>query len=164
MLVWSAQNWSISSEICHDNNHKIGPFLPIAFWWGLPLKLPRNSREIGRFFREFVSKNAAKLDFFFPDLSEALVFVRSFTPNTTATTSWDSWNFRPITHKGKVLWQLKILKTYNMYKDLYGKTLHCDWGATVVPMSPYRQILLTFTDCRSHYILLKHTAEALQGT
>ena len=51
-----------------------------------------------------------------------------------------------------------------MYKDLYGKTLHCDGGATVVPMSPYRQILLTFTDCRSHYILLKHTAEALQGT
>ena len=54
-------------------------------------------------------------------------------------------------HKGKVLWQLKIFKTYNMYKDLYGKTLYCDWGASVVPMSPYRQILLTFTDCRSHY-------------
>ena len=38
-----------------------------------------------------------------------------------------------------------------MYKDLYGKTLYCDWGASVVPMSPYRQILLSFTDCRSHY-------------
>ena len=42
ILVWSAQNWSISSEICHENNHKIGPFLPIAFWWGLLRKLPRN--------------------------------------------------------------------------------------------------------------------------
>ena len=74
MLVWSAQNWSISREICHENNHKIGPFLPIAFCWGLPLKLPRNSREIGRFFREFVCKNPAKFDFFFRDLSEALIY------------------------------------------------------------------------------------------
>ena len=75
MLVWSAPNWSISSEICHENNHKIAPFLPIAFWWGLPRKLPRNSREIGRFFREFVSKNPAKFDFFFRDLSEALDYL-----------------------------------------------------------------------------------------
>ena len=62
MLVWSAQKWSISSEICHENNHKIGPFLPIAFWWGLLRKLPRNrpifpriclqkSREIWLFLR-----------------------------------------------------------------------------------------------------------------
>ena len=35
-LVWSAQHRSISSEICLENNHKIGRFLPIAFWWGLP--------------------------------------------------------------------------------------------------------------------------------
>ena len=32
-----------------------------------------NSREIGWFFREFIPKNAAKFDFFFRDLSEALV-------------------------------------------------------------------------------------------
>ena len=42
-LVWSAQNRSISSEIiCLQNNHKIGRFLPIAFWWSLPRKLPWN--------------------------------------------------------------------------------------------------------------------------
>ena len=41
-LVWSAQNRSISSEICLENNHKIGRFLPIAFRWSLPRKLPRN--------------------------------------------------------------------------------------------------------------------------
>ena len=35
-LVWSAQHRSIPSEICLENNHKIGRFLPIAFWWGLP--------------------------------------------------------------------------------------------------------------------------------
>ena len=41
-LVWSAQNPLISSEICLENNHKIGRFLPIAFWWSLRRKLPRN--------------------------------------------------------------------------------------------------------------------------
>jgi len=40
----------------------------------LPRKLPRNSREIGLFFREFVPKNRSKIDFFFRDLSEALSF------------------------------------------------------------------------------------------
>ena len=42
MLVWSVQNRSISSEIYLENNHKIGRFLPIAFWWSLPWKLPQN--------------------------------------------------------------------------------------------------------------------------
>ena len=74
-LVWSAQNRSISSEICLENNHKIGRFLPIAFWWSLHWNLPRNSREIGWFFGEFVPKNPAKFDVFFRDLSEALVFT-----------------------------------------------------------------------------------------
>ena len=32
MLVWSAQKQSISSEICLENNHKVGRFLLIAFW------------------------------------------------------------------------------------------------------------------------------------
>ena len=39
---------------------------------------PTNSREIGRFFREFVPKNPAKFDFFFQNLSEAL--LRRQTP------------------------------------------------------------------------------------
>ena len=73
MLVWLAQNRSISDEIYLENNYKIGRFLPIAFWWSLPRKLKRNSREIGRFFREFVPKKPAKFDFFFHDLSEALI-------------------------------------------------------------------------------------------
>ena len=42
MLVWSAQNRSTSGKICLENNHKIGRFLRIAFWWSLPRKLPRN--------------------------------------------------------------------------------------------------------------------------
>ena len=33
---------------------------------------PENSREISRFFHEFVPKNPAKSDFFFRNLSEAL--------------------------------------------------------------------------------------------
>ena len=39
---------------------------------------PQNSREIGRFFREFVPKNLAKFDFFLQDLSEVL--LRRQTP------------------------------------------------------------------------------------
>ena len=71
-LVWSAQNRSISSEICLESNHKIALFLVISFCQNLPWNFPRNSREIGQFFREFVPKNPAKFDFFLRDLSEAL--------------------------------------------------------------------------------------------
>ena len=78
-LVWSVQNRSISSEICLENNHKIGRFLMIAFWWSLPWKLLWNSCEIGQFFREFVPKNPAKFDLFFHNLSEALLRV-AFIP------------------------------------------------------------------------------------
>ena len=41
-LVWSAQHRSISSKICLENNHKIGRFLLIAFWWSLPWNFPWN--------------------------------------------------------------------------------------------------------------------------
>ena len=65
------QNRLIFSKICLEKNHKIGRFLPIAFWCSLPRKLPRNYREIGRFFLEFVPKNPVKFEFFFRELSEA---------------------------------------------------------------------------------------------
>ena len=71
MLVWWAQNRSISIEICLENNHKTGRFLP-AFWWSWPRKFPWNSHEIGWIFPKFVPKNPAKFGFFFHDLSEAL--------------------------------------------------------------------------------------------
>ena len=54
-------------------------FLPIAFRPSLLLKYPRNSCEIGRFFRDFVPKNPAKFDFFLRELSEAL--LRRFKHN-----------------------------------------------------------------------------------
>ena len=76
-LLRSAQNRSISSEICLENNHKIGRFLLIAFWRRLPGNFLRNSHEIGRFFHKFVPKNPAKFDFFFCDLSEALNYKAS---------------------------------------------------------------------------------------
>ena len=90
MLVWSAQNRSISSEICCENNHKIGCFLPIAFWWSLPRKLPRNSREIGRFFREFIPKNPMKFDFFFRDLLEALLRQKRLK-GPCLCQAWEAW-------------------------------------------------------------------------
>ena len=58
-----AQNRLISSEICLENNHKIGRFLPIAFWWSLPRKLPRNYREIDRFFANLSLKIPRNLTF-----------------------------------------------------------------------------------------------------
>ena len=62
-LVWSEQNWSISSEICPENNPKIRRFLLIVFQPSLPRKF------------NFVPKNPAKFDFFFHELSEALSIV-----------------------------------------------------------------------------------------
>ena len=41
-LVSSAQIRSVPSEICPENNYKIGCFLPIAFRRSLPRKFPRN--------------------------------------------------------------------------------------------------------------------------
>ena len=60
-LVWSAQNRSISSEICPENNHKIRRFLPISFRPSLLRKFPRN-RSI---FRDFVPTNP-QIWLFFP--------------------------------------------------------------------------------------------------
>ena len=71
----SVQNQLLSSEICLGSSHEIGCSLPIVFQRNWPRKFPRNSREIGRFFREFVPENPAKFDFFFRDLPEALIHV-----------------------------------------------------------------------------------------
>ena len=74
-----SQNQSLSSEICLGSSHEIGRSLPIVFQRNWPWKFPRNSREIGRFFREIVPENPAKFDFFFRDLPEAL--FTGFPPN-----------------------------------------------------------------------------------
>ena len=52
MLVKSVQNRSISSEICPENSHKIGYYLPIVLWRMKPRKFPRNSHQTGWFFQE----------------------------------------------------------------------------------------------------------------
>ena len=57
MPVWWAQNRSISSEICPENNHKIGRFLPIAFLWSLP----ENSREIPAKSADFFANLSLKI-------------------------------------------------------------------------------------------------------
>ena len=66
-LVWSVQKRSISSEICPEK------YPPCFYRLFSDQVCPENSREIGRFFRDFVPKNPAKFDFFFHDLSEALI-------------------------------------------------------------------------------------------
>ena len=60
-LVSSAQNRSICSEICPENNHKIGCFLPILLFGEICLE---NSRKIGQFFHKFVPETPVKFDIF----------------------------------------------------------------------------------------------------
>ena len=57
MLVWSAQNRSISSKICPENNHKIGRFLPIAFGE----VCPKNSHEIPAKWVDFSANLSLKI-------------------------------------------------------------------------------------------------------
>ena len=61
MLVRSAQNRLISSEICPENNHKIRRYLPIAFRPSLPLKIPAKTADFSAI---LPPKNPAKFDFF----------------------------------------------------------------------------------------------------
>ena len=71
MLVKSAQNQSISSEICPENSHEIGRFYLLFFSKVSPenfLEIPATSAD----FSANLSKNPAKLDFFPPDRSDAL--------------------------------------------------------------------------------------------
>ena len=70
----SAQNKSLSSEICSGSSHEIGRSLPIVW----PLKFPRNFREIGRFFREFVPENPAKFDFFSATYQKPCLLTKLF--------------------------------------------------------------------------------------
>ena len=68
-LVSSAQNRSICSEICPENNYKIGRFLPIAFLWSLPRKFSQN----WQIFPLICPWNSREIWHFFHDLSEALL-------------------------------------------------------------------------------------------
>ena len=125
-LVWSVQNWSISSEICLENNHKIGRFLSIAFWWSLPWKLPWNSCEIGQFFREFVPKNPTKFDFFFCDPSEAL-FKSVLIPFS------QKWGLLLLRYLPSVVSAILTLSTnspekqFTKFQISFGKTLRNKW-------------------------------------
>ena len=82
----------INDDLCYKNVKNAGLISakPIDSWRNLPQnqplftdcflvkftpKTPENSREIVRFFHEFVPKNPAKFDFFFRDLSEALIIT-----------------------------------------------------------------------------------------
>ena len=62
MLIKSAQNQSISSEICPKNSQEICFFGVVS---------PENVHKICQFFCESVSENPAKFNFH-PNLSEAL--------------------------------------------------------------------------------------------
>ena len=63
-FVKSALNRSLSCEYCPENFREIGFFLTIVFQWNLTRIFLWNSPQIGRFFRQFVSENPTKFDFF----------------------------------------------------------------------------------------------------
>ena len=78
MLVKSAQNQSISSEICPENSHEIGRFYLLFFGE----VSPENFREIPAISADFsanLSKNPAKLDFFLRDRSDTSISRVYFT-------------------------------------------------------------------------------------
>ena len=60
-LVSSAQNRSICSEICPENNHKTGRFLTKLPLGEISLE---NSHKIGQFFHKFVPETPMKFDIF----------------------------------------------------------------------------------------------------
>ena len=65
-LVWLVENRSVSSKICPENNHKICCFFIDCFPAKFAPKILAKSCKIGRFFRDFVPKNPAKICLFFP--------------------------------------------------------------------------------------------------
>ena len=73
MLVWSAQNWSISSKICLENNHKIGRCYRLLFGEVCP-KTPAKSAD---FSLKFVTKNPAKFDFSSVTYQKPWIYVYS---------------------------------------------------------------------------------------
>lgn len=73
MFTKSVQNRSFSSEICPENFHEISRFLPIIFQRNLPPKFLRILCEIGCFSANLTLQIPQKLEWFFCDLSEALL-------------------------------------------------------------------------------------------
>ena len=68
MLVWSAQNWSISSEICPENNHQIRCLFTNCFPAKFAPKIPAKSANLCA----ILSQKFHEIWLFFRDLSEAL--------------------------------------------------------------------------------------------
>ena len=71
MLVWSAQNRSISSEICPENNHKIYRFFSDCF----PAKFAQKILAKSANFSAILSLKIPRNLTFFRNLSEALIIA-----------------------------------------------------------------------------------------
>ena len=72
-FLTSAQNQSLSSEICTGSSHEIGRSLPIVFQRNWPRKFPRNRK----FFPQICPWKSREIKLFFSDLPEALVSGQS---------------------------------------------------------------------------------------
>ena len=74
-LVCERQTDRFLAKFALKITRKSAVFLPIAFRPSLPRKCRRNSREIGRFFRDFFRKKSREIWLFFRDLLEALLRI-----------------------------------------------------------------------------------------
>ena len=83
MLVRSAQNRLISSEICPENNHKIRRYLPIAFRPSLSLKIPAKTADFSAILSP---KNSAKFDFFLQSIRSPVNVKASVSNHQTSPT------------------------------------------------------------------------------
>ena len=117
----SAQNQSVSNEICSGSSHEIGCSLPIVFQRNWPWKFPRNSREIGRFFREFAPENPAKFDFFPATYQKPCEMTSQSFPVSCF------WSRSFVTHRK---WNLTHQNTgkENYYRIIFLLYLSVHWG------------------------------------
>ena len=56
-LIWSAQNWSISCEICPENNHKICRLFTDCFPAKFTLKIPAKSTDFSAILSPKIQRN-----------------------------------------------------------------------------------------------------------
>ena len=89
-LVWSAQNQLITSEICPENEHKIGHFYRLLFGEVLRenfCKIPAKSTDFSAYLSLKILQNLT----FFCALSEALAWVAvEWCPSVSQESFWDS--------------------------------------------------------------------------
>ena len=78
MFVKSVQNQSLSSEIGPEKSHEIDSYLPIVFQRNLSWTFQQNFPRNQTYFLWICLWKSSKIELFFHNLSEALIFAAGF--------------------------------------------------------------------------------------